>query len=483
MVSLQDMTTLHSPVTQPVCEKTGRLCVLPQREIQGNSYVLEYYPEINLSCDAFNSTSIAGSSLSNKCIDSWRNVMVPVNEGVLKRIIRTFFESGFTEALNEARDNQTANCNPMISSTAEFTFRAIDFLKRLKSRVFPHMKEQGIASIAKHSETRDWIRSYVRCIVWHPNCFKIAVAGLDDIVRIYTDEPAIVPVLKSASQKWITSMAWRPYSSGELAVGCQRGICLWTMDNNMNITRSTSQAVFLKNPNHCPITSVQWNSDGTLLASASIGDTDVLIWNVDKMQNTALKRVGPPCSLLKWSPDGSCLFSSTVGNVFRVWSCDKKWQPERWTITTGTIQSACWSPCGGFLLFVTSEEPILYRLQFFEEQLFQTGSAPKQALPVADLTKITVGQREVGGQPQSVAWDPNGLYLAITFKDSPCIAIFSTCIQKFNLSMSPSCFLTGIGNEYPSFICFQSKNRKNSDSVLTIGWSSGRIQYFPFVNM
>lgn len=43
---------------------------------------------------------------------------------------------------------------------------------------------------------RNWIRSYIRCIVWHPNCFKIAVAGLDDIVRIYTDEPAIVPVLK-----------------------------------------------------------------------------------------------------------------------------------------------------------------------------------------------------------------------------------------------------------------------------------------------
>ncbi|TMW40060.1 hypothetical protein DOY81_014859 [Sarcophaga bullata] len=267
-------------------------------------------------------------------------------------------------------------------------------------------------------------------------------------------------------------MAWRPYSASELAVGCQRGICLWTMDNNLNITRSTCQAVFLKNPNHCPITSVQWNTDGTLLASSSIGDTDVLVWNVDKMQNTALKRVGQPCALLKWSPDGAYLFSSTVGSVFRVWSCDQKWQPERWTITSGYIQSACWSPCGNFLLFVTSEEPILYRLQFFEEHLFQTGSAPKLALPVADLTKTVVGQHEIGGQPQSVVWDPNGLYLAIIFKDSPCIAVFSTCIQKFNLNVSPSCFITGIGEEYPSYICFQSKNRKNLDSVLTIGWSS-----------
>ena len=115
---------------------------------------MDFYPEINLNCDAHSSTSIAGSSLSNKCSDSWRNVLVPVNEGVLKRIIRTFFESGFTEALNEARDSQTATLNPMISSAAEFTFRTIDFLKRLKTKVFPHTKEQGIDSIAKHSETR-----------------------------------------------------------------------------------------------------------------------------------------------------------------------------------------------------------------------------------------------------------------------------------------------------------------------------------------
>lgn len=111
------------------------------------------------------------------------------------------------------------------------------------------------------------------------------------------------------------------------------------------------------------------------------------------------------------------------------------------------------------------------------------GSSPKQALPVADLSKITVDDRELGGQPQCVAWDPNGLYLAITFKDTPCIAIFSTCVQKFNLSISPACFLSGNGNEYPSYVCFQSKHRKNNDTVLTIGWSSGRIQYFPFGNM
>lgn len=114
---------------------------------------------------------------------------------------------------------------------------------------------------------------------------------------------------------------------------------------------------------------------------------------------------------------------------------------------------------------------------------FSASSLSKQALPIADLSKIEVGVRTVGGMPQSIAWDPNGQYLAIIFKDSPNVVVFATSIHKHQFSISPSCFITGIGVEFPSYICFQSKNRKNSDSVLTIGWSSGRVQYFPFANM
>lgn len=112
-----------------------------------------------------------------------------------------------------------------------------------------------------------------------------------------------------------------------------------------------------------------WSSDGVLLATASISDADILIWDVDLQKNTPLKRVGPPCSLLKWSPDRSYLFSATIGNVFRVWTT-KNWTPERWTISKGHIQSAVWSPCSKFLLFITSEESTLYKLQFIEDQLF-----------------------------------------------------------------------------------------------------------------
>ena len=200
------------------------------------------------------------------------------------------------------------------------------------------------------------------------------------------------------------------------------------------------------------------------------------------MQCLALKRFGPGCSLLKWSPEGSLLFSTTVGDVFRVWNCDEKWLSDRWTVNSGPIKSACWSKCNTFLLFVT-EKPTLYRLQFSDDQVFANSSSNKPTMPVADLTQTCVGQHEIGGLPKQLAWDPNGLYLAISFETSACIAIFTTCVHKSKLSISPLCFISGRSfEESPAYITFQSQTRRHKNTILTIGWSSGRIEYFPFIN-
>ena len=230
-----------------------------------------------------------------------------------------------------------------------------------------------------------------------------------------------------------------------------------------------------------PVTSLTWNHNGTLLATASTNDTDVLMWDVDQNRNTPLKRIGFPCALLKWSPSSQRLCATTVGNVFRVWETNT-WAPERWTIPNGAVQSAAWSPCSSYLLFVTTEESLLYSLRFVEEQLLGSDSNPKQALPVADLSSMSIDGVEVGGQPQNICWSPNGKYVAIAFKDSSSIAVFATSINRHLLNISPSFFLNGhTVDEYPSFICFQPTYRKSSDTVLTIGWSTGRVQYFPFI--
>lgn len=94
--------------------------------------------------------------------------------------------------------------------------------------------------------SRDWATSPIRYISWHPHCFKLAVATVDDTIRIYTDDINNVPVIKSGFQKCITSMAWRPLSAGELAVGCQSGILLWTLDPKSHVIRPLSQVAHFK---------------------------------------------------------------------------------------------------------------------------------------------------------------------------------------------------------------------------------------------
>lgn len=109
-------------------------------------------------------------------------------------------------------------------------------------------------------------------------------------------------------------------------------------------------------------------------------------------------------------------------------------------------------------------------------------AVPKQALSIADLNKIQIDQNTVGGRPQNICWSPNGKYVAIMFKDSSSIAIFATAINRHSLNISPSFFISGLTHdEHPSFICFQQKYSNRPETVLTIAWSTGRVQYFPFI--
>lgn len=93
---------------------------------------------------------------------------------------------------------------------------------------------------------------------------------------------------------------------------------------------------------------------------------------------------------------------------------------------------------------------------------------------------IQNGHRKLGGLPKSITWDPTGRFVAVMFKSSPSIAVFSTAINRDVLNISPNFNISGDDNdEYPSFICFREMYDKFDDVVLTIGWSTGRVQYFP----
>lgn len=111
---------------------------------------------------------------------------------------------------------------------------------------------------------------------------------------------------------------------------------------------------------------------------------------------------------------------------------------------------------------------------------FIVAAAPKQSFPIADFKMIQNGNRVIGGMAKSISWDPTGRFLAVMFKQSSSIAIFSTAINRNVLNVSPNFNISGDNpDEFPSFICFRELYEKYDDVVLTIGWSTGRVQYFP----
>ncbi|KAH8238343.1 hypothetical protein KR032_004491 [Drosophila birchii] len=442
---------------------------------------LQSYPQIRLNSELMASHMAAGQRFYGQSF-------LPVEEGVLKRITRIFFDAGFLESLEEARSAQSREQAPLIARAGDFIAQILGLVNGLKLKVFPHTQGLSAERIAQFAETGDWLNSNIRCLAWHLHVFKLAVAGLDDVVRIYTkySNEAAAAVLKSPLQTEITCMAWRPLTAAQIVIGCRQGLCFWKVESAMHLGRMNAPSQIFRHPANLPITSLQWNKDGTLLATTSIGDRSVIVWQTDNARMQALKRLGPPFSLLKWSPDNDWLFAATVDRVFRVWNCHNRGTTERWVCGKGGyVQTACWSPCGRFLLFVSSAEPILYRLQYVQQSLVNSSSDEKEVLPIADLnaciTGLDANSPLIGGHAQQMAWDPHGNYLVITFKSTNSIAVFRTFIQKFDLNISAAYSLSGeTAAERPSFISFQPLYKENDSSVLTIAWSSGRIQYHAF---
>jgi aladin len=400
-------------------------------------------------------------------------------EPLAKKFLRILFEENLENALKEVNDSNIG----LLSSISKGMLKIINYGNQLKMFFNPHLKQIGIENYENLSQVRSWNKSPIKFISFNPHCFKIAVGSVDDSIRIYTNEEhTIVPLLKSGMQKTLMSMAWRPYSS-ILAVGCGSGFLIWTIDSNSNISRPLSQVVSYKHENHFPVNSLDFSPNGNLLATCSINDSSILIWDIDKNVCTPLRRTSVPFLDIKWSVNGQFLFTSTVGNVFRVWDCEK-WNSDKWTIANGHVKSFQWSPCTKFLLFITSADPMLFCLGFADEPLYNKSSQfheTQRALPVADLSKVTLENSEAGGIAQQLAW--NGKYLAISFKETNSVAIFQTSIRQHNLHVLPMFFISGIGIEFPTFITFQPAYSKprSVENVLTIAWSTGRVQFFPFV--
>uniref|UniRef100_A0A087X3U6 Achalasia, adrenocortical insufficiency, alacrimia n=1 Tax=Poecilia formosa TaxID=48698 RepID=A0A087X3U6_POEFO len=327
----------------------------------------------------------------------------------------------------------------------------------------------------------------VRAFAWHPHTDKFAVALLDDSIKIYNPKSAITPTLKHRLQRNVAAVQWKPLCASVLAVACQNCLLVWNVDPCSLSTRPSSGcAQVLSHPGHSPVTSIAWSPSGSLLVSASPLDTSMMVWDVAAESCVPLQRVGGGgVTFLSWSPDGSHILASTPSALFRVWET-RMWTCERWPCIKGCCQSGCWSPDGSRLLFTVQGEMVIYALTFSGSPGLVKG--PQVAVVVADLSETTFNSPDgdiiVGGEIQSLSWDPRGERLAVLLKGDPgaanrpaIIAVFKTRSNPV-FELLPCGFIQGEPGAEPRLLQFHPNFQHGA--LLTVCWSSGKITHIPF---
>ncbi|KAJ2945439.1 hypothetical protein O0L34_g251 [Tuta absoluta] len=402
---------------------------------------------------------------------------IDVEDNLLKKITSVWYKQGFIEALTVAADPTVNRESPVLSVAASYLLKVANIFTAFKYFMQPHLKDIGPKIVANYSKTRNWSSAPIKCLAWHPHTTKIAIATTDDNVRVYCNEVSFVSTLKCKVQGHVSSLSWRPHSASEIAVGCEQGVIVWSVDPNSMFTKpSSSNAVILKRAGHSPVTDVSWSPNGDLLISCSGADPSMLVWDVSMETAIPLRRVaGGGIVFARWSSDASKVFAATSSIIFRVWDT-KKWTPERWCARGCRVVAACWGP-DDTVLFAAKGEPMVYSLT---NTGLMSGSQTTKAQPVLDVTRIELQSGDiVGGPILDMCWDPTGRHLALLFEESPVIAVFCTTQIMMQLKITPCCLISGIEDEMPSTMAWQQNFSEGA--CLTIAWSSGRVQHFPIV--
>lgn len=412
------------------------------------------------------------------------------SETLWMRSAAAWRDGGFTGLLDEIATSHS-EVPKWLSMSSGCILALLRWVSSFHGSLFPHLTLSSEDMIAEFSQVLNWPDCVVRAFSWHPHTDKFAVALLDDSIKIYNPKSATTPTLKHRLQRSVAAVQWKPLCASALAVACQNCVLIWNVDPcSLSNRPSSGCAQVLSHPGHSPVTSLAWSPSGSLLVSASPVDTAMMVWDVAAESCVPLQRVGGGgVTFLSWSPDGSHVLASTPSALFRVWET-RMWTCERWPCLKGRCQSGCWSPDGSRLLFTVQGETVIYALTFTDTPGVPTSTSrgPQAASVVADLSETTFntpdGDIIVGGEIQSLAWDPRGERLAVLLKADPnaarrpaIIAVFRTRTTPI-FELLPCGFVQGESGAEPRLMQFHPKFKHGA--LLTVCWSSGKITHVPF---
>ncbi len=180
----------------------------------------------------------------------------------------------------------------------------------------------------------------VRNISWSPDSRRLITGSDDRTAKIWNrDGSGGEPVASLGYTAY--SVAWQP--SGDLVAVGSTGGQIYLYESN----EPEAHPSIIEPPNRTYVYALEWNTDGTLLASAH-GDDTVRLWAPDGSPVGVLRDVGEDVVDLSWSGDGKKLATAATDKTARLWDA----------VTHRQVWTAVGLPGGGFATYAPDGRPI-----------------------------------------------------------------------------------------------------------------------------
>ncbi|KAJ2022864.1 hypothetical protein IWW57_004355 [Coemansia sp. S610] len=370
----------------------------------------------------------------------------------------------------------------------------------IAQRVFGHVS--GTASAARtdaeeveHAEDQRSMLTMtegpITCIAWHPHRSLVAIAHrATDAVFLYdlAHDTWCSNVLQNAYMQGITSLAWQPNCGYTLAVGCTAGVCLWSMlPGSHSQQPADSQQVpslgaaqfsawmtlmsfpLLGSSHKYPaslshsdkstlhrsdasVSALAFSSSGQWLVTGHQTHGHLTVWDVALGSATPIRRSGNSSRSATLhvgiSPNGRYVVSTHASGQLRLWETEN-WTSRVWSDLRVNASQIVWSPDSRSLFFAVAGSADIFALALYRpppsleaEIALVTSFEPHDTAP-SDGGSNSTERIRVGAAIKSLALDPKGQRLVVSFEDDSASAMADISLLAVYLVSAEALFRAG----------------------------------------